>query len=699
MQPQDSANNEKKTDVKVVTPAENQISQTGIARQAEAMNVQEPQTGKIPRQGLSLKRALSPISAGNTEKIKKARMTKSSEDIKRVIGRRRTVMGEKGNRLVEYLVEYNTGGTKWIECKTGPLNTPQGKVLIRQYTLNVKNNSEDMHLTQKVVPVLLLFPGENQSKYSAIPGGFFIEVTKMATLEAAVQAAPRGKPAKSNPTHSLKTSKLSANTKKVMSNKKATHCLKTKLAPITAKRKPGRKPGQKPSLKPSKGLKAKTIKTENDDFIKYSLSPVKKTVKRKKGKRIEASKKAVNECLEKQMKLDEEILKLTEEFPKSSSTPRTSVSNSPDPEVSFRIQPVPPTRNNVLPPVNTGLTDLELNDQIERPCPNTELPSTPSSCSSASNTSAGSSFKQKFFPQKLSSTRNDHQSQIVKTLTEVNTNNALMRSQRKPTGKHVVIHECDAGITQISMNSQNTQVKNMLNPDVISDLVKALRYAAMDKSTKIVMFSSLGRTFCAGVDIPYLVGEGGKKNERTEVRAKAMANSIKELTIELICYSKPLIACVNGPAVGLGMAILCLCDMVYAKETASFHLPYGRLGQSFEGASSVTFSSMLGDSVTMEMIMTGRELTAMEAKNVGIVSEVILTPLQSIAQAMIQRLKKSISSAQSAAACKQMLREPKKENLLSSLRNECSILQRYWSSEVAIAKMKGYLDEGRHHDY
>ena len=69
----------------------------------------------------------------------------------------------------------------------------------------------------------------------------------------------------------------------------------------------------------------------------------------------------------------------------------------------------------------------------------------------------------------------------------------------------------------------------------------------------------------------------------------------------LISFPKPVVTVVNGPAVGLGVALLPLCDIIYASDKASFCTPYVRLAQTPEGCSSYTFPHVMG----MAMVCTG----------------------------------------------------------------------------------------------
>jgi chromodomain protein Y len=70
--------------------------------------------------------------------------------------------------------------------------------------------------------------------------------------------------------------------------------------------------------------------------------------------------------------------------------------------------------------------------------------------------------------------------------------------------------------------------------------------------------------------------------------------SARDFTKALITFPKPVIAVVNGPAVGLGMAMLPLCDIVYASDKATFYLPYSSLSQTPEGCASYTLPQSVG---------------------------------------------------------------------------------------------------------
>ena len=68
----------------------------------------------------------------------------------------------------------------------------------------------------------------------------------------------------------------------------------------------------------------------------------------------------------------------------------------------------------------------------------------------------------------------------------------------------------------------------------------------------------------------------------------------REFVQAVISFPKPIVAAVNGVAIGLGVAILPLCDIIYASDKASFSCPYSRLAQTPEGCASQTFPSVMG---------------------------------------------------------------------------------------------------------
>ena len=102
-----------------------------------------------------------------------------------------------------------------------------------------------------------------------------------------------------------------------------------------------------------------------------------------------------------------------------------------------------------------------------------------------------------------------------------------------------------------------------------------------------------------------------------------MVAALRDFLLQVASYPKILVAGVNGPAEGLGTALLPLFDLVYASDTATFHMAYATLGQVPEAGASISLSQRIGISLANELLLAGRRLTAREALQRGLVSDLI----------------------------------------------------------------------------
>jgi len=247
--------------------------------------------------------------------------------------------------------------------------------------------------------------------------------------------------------------------------------------------------------------------------------------------------------------------------------------------------------------------------------------------------------------------------------------------------KQIVVKKC-ARYTQIWLNT-STKTPNGLNPQVINELCQAMNSAKYDDS-HLVLFSSLGNVFCSGTDLHFLV-TGDRR-----IAARQMADSIGELTKTFITFPKPIIAAVSGACVGLGVALLAHCDVVYASDKASFHLPYSQLSQTPEGCSSFSLPLMLGLPSANELLFGGRKITAMEAYNLGLVSQVFWPTL--MMQEVIPRaMNMAKCSAKALEATKLLIRSHHRTKMELTNETECNLLLERWSSVDCQRAIEAYI--------
>uniref|UniRef100_A0A4W2IAT4 Enoyl-CoA delta isomerase 2 n=1 Tax=Bos indicus x Bos taurus TaxID=30522 RepID=A0A4W2IAT4_BOBOX len=187
--------------------------------------------------------------------------------------------------------------------------------------------------------------------------------------------------------------------------------------------------------------------------------------------------------------------------------------------------------------------------------------------------------------------------------------------RKQPESDSLVVTSED-GITTIRLN--RPAKKNALTTQMYHDIIAALQAASKDESAITVLTGS-GDYYCSGNDLTNFthLPAGG-----LEEMARSAAALLRDFVNCFIDFPKPLVAVVNGPAVGISVTILGLFDVVYATDRASFHTPFSHLGQSPEGCSSYTFPKIMGSSKAAEMLLFGKKLTAQEACAQGLVTEV-----------------------------------------------------------------------------
>ncbi|KAF6032639.1 ECI2 [Bugula neritina] len=144
------------------------------------------------------------------------------------------------------------------------------------------------------------------------------------------------------------------------------------------------------------------------------------------------------------------------------------------------------------------------------------------------------------------------------------------------------------------------------------ELYLALELADGDPQTKLIVFTGNGRYFTSGND----------QNNITDPESMDRRNAFRKLVDILIEIKKPLIALVNGPAVGMGVTMLVHFDLVFASDTATFSTPFTNLGLCAEGTSSYMFPRIMGYSKAAEMLMFNRKFSAQELLGCGFVSRV-----------------------------------------------------------------------------
>ncbi len=158
---------------------------------------------------------------------------------------------------------------------------------------------------------------------------------------------------------------------------------------------------------------------------------------------------------------------------------------------------------------------------------------------------------------------------------------------------------------------------NAMNTDVISELSRAIDILAADETIKVVIITGAGeRSFCAGADISYMVNIEPMQAEKYATSAQAVINKIEKL-------DKPVIAAVNGFALGGGCELSMACDIRIASSNAKIGQPEVTIGIPPGWGGTQRLMRLVGPAKAKEMIFTGKMVTADEAAQIGLVNKVV----------------------------------------------------------------------------
>ena len=163
---------------------------------------------------------------------------------------------------------------------------------------------------------------------------------------------------------------------------------------------------------------------------------------------------------------------------------------------------------------------------------------------------------------------------------------------------------------------------NAMTAELCQALHGELRAIAAERSTRAVILTGAGRGFCAGLDLHgYGAAPSGDGSDEARDRL-ANQQHMSTLILELRALPQPVIAAVNGPAAGFGLALCLASDIRYASRDAVFRVAFINVGVSnCDMGTSWLLPRLIGASRAHELMLTGRRLGAEEALRIGLIAE------------------------------------------------------------------------------
>ena len=226
----------------------------------------------------------------------------------------------------------------------------------------------------------------------------------------------------------------------------------------------------------------------------------------------------------------------------------------------------------------------------------------------------------------------------------------------------ILVHT-EGGVRTLSFN--RVERKNSITAAMYTAMSEALESAVSDVEVRVFVFQGHETVFTAGNDI----------NDFLHHPPSGPDAPVFRFLRALASFPKPVIAAVNGPAVGIGTTLLFHCDLVYGGDNAAFSMPFVNLGLCPEFAASVLVPQMLGYHRAAEALLLGEPFMAEAALEVGLLNRV-LPPTETNNYAQTQARKLAAKPLSSLIESKRLMKKPNAALVAAQMEEEAASFAR-----------------------
>ena len=226
---------------------------------------------------------------------------------------------------------------------------------------------------------------------------------------------------------------------------------------------------------------------------------------------------------------------------------------------------------------------------------------------------------------------------------------------------------------------------NAISGDMYMGMPKLFEEADADDSTRVIVLTGRGKYYSSGNDLSSFKMDR-PLSEMAQMWSATLLNFVKGF----IDVKKPVIAAVNGPAIGIACTTLGLCDIVIASDAATFNTPFMKLAQTPEGCASFTFPKIFGIALANEILMDERKLISKEALDFGLVST--LVPAAEF-ESVVKKRAAAMAAypPETLVKTKKLIRDHYRAQLHAANKAECELLIERWSSEECTSAMMNFF--------
>jgi enoyl-CoA hydratase/carnithine racemase len=226
--------------------------------------------------------------------------------------------------------------------------------------------------------------------------------------------------------------------------------------------------------------------------------------------------------------------------------------------------------------------------------------------------------------------------------------------------------------------------RNAITAAMYAALADGLEQAAADGAVRVALITGGPEAFTAGNDLGDFLNNPPTGDDAP----------VQRFLRALVGFSKPLVAAVCGPAVGVGTTLLLHCDLVYAGEDASFSLPFVNLGLCPEAGSSVLLPALAGYQRAAEKLLLGEPFDAADARQLGLVNRVLPTAeVETVASAQAAKLAAKPLSA--LVATKALMKQAAAGSVREAMQREGEVFGRMLREPAAREAFSAFMEKRR----
>lgn len=175
----------------------------------------------------------------------------------------------------------------------------------------------------------------------------------------------------------------------------------------------------------------------------------------------------------------------------------------------------------------------------------------------------------------------------------------------------------------LTITLNRPQASNAFSVEMIEDLISVLEQADMDNNVRCIVITGSGKHFCAGGDVKDMQNKQGMFAGGPNELRERYKRGIQKIPLTFEKLSTPVVAKINGAAIGAGLDLACMCDIRVSSDKAKFGETFVKLGLIPGDGGTYFLQRVIGYSKAMELTLTGEVIDADNALKIGLVSKVV----------------------------------------------------------------------------